>query len=57
MRGADGQDVKRRKLLTALQDARGLWKAKDHPELKDGTDAFVEKLREENETRLRTVQR
>jgi len=50
------QEVQRRKLLAALRDAKGSWKMKDHPELKDGTEAFVEKLRRENEDRLRSVQ-
>ena len=47
------QEVERRKLLAALREARGSWKAKDHPELKSGSEAFVRKLRAENEKRLK----
>lgn len=52
MRGAHGQEAKQHKLLAALRDAKGSWKTEDHPELKDGPEAFIEKLRAENEKRL-----
>lgn len=48
------QEVQRRNLLAALRDARGSWKAEDHPELREGSDAFVERLRAENEERLKS---
>ncbi len=51
-----GKEVQRRKLLAALQDARGSWKTEDHPELAHGSEAFVEELRSENDERLRPIQ-
>ena len=47
------QEVQRRKLLAALREARDCWKSEDHPELQDGSEAFVERLRSENEGRLK----
>ncbi len=47
-----GEAVRRRKLLAALRAARGCWKTEDHPELQEGSEAFVERLRRENEQRL-----
>jgi metal-responsive CopG/Arc/MetJ family transcriptional regulator len=47
------QEVQCRKLLIALREARGCWKAEDHPELRNGSEAFVEKLRSGNEERLK----
>jgi hypothetical protein len=46
------REIQRRKLLSALREARGSWKSEDHPELQEGSDAFVERLRAENEVRL-----
>lgn len=46
------RELQRRNLLAALRDARGSWKTEDHPELQDGADVFVERLRAENESRL-----
>jgi hypothetical protein len=50
------QEVKRRKLLAALREATGCWKAEDHPELDEGSTVWVEKLRAENDKRLSSVQ-
>jgi metal-responsive CopG/Arc/MetJ family transcriptional regulator len=50
------QEIQRRKLLAALREARGCWKGEDHPELKDGSEAFVERLRAENDQRVKSVQ-
>ena len=46
------QEVHRLKLSSALREARGSWKIEDHPELQDGSDAFIERLRAEKEDRL-----
>ncbi|MDQ2776691.1 MAG: hypothetical protein M3Y57_17495 [Acidobacteriota bacterium] len=51
-----GAEVRRRKLLKALQEARGSWKIEDHPELAHGSEAFVEELRSENEDRPQPIQ-
>lgn len=47
------QEIQRRKLLAAVRDARGCWNTENHPELLDGSEAFVERLRAENEARLK----
>jgi metal-responsive CopG/Arc/MetJ family transcriptional regulator len=49
------REVQRRKLLVALQEARGSWKTEDHPELAHGSETFLEQLRSENEERLRQL--
>jgi hypothetical protein len=46
------QEIQRRKLLAALREARGSWKSDDYPELAEGSDVYVERLRAENEARL-----
>ena len=46
------KEVQRLKLLAALEDARGSWKAEDHPELEHGSERWVDRLRRENEDRL-----
>ncbi len=43
--------VRRRRLLAAVQQAKGAWKSNAHPELRQGAAAFVKKLRNENEAR------
>ena len=49
------REIQRRKLLAALREARGSWKSEDHPELASGSAAFVERLRQENEARLKEL--
>jgi len=39
------KELKRLKLEKTLRDSFGAWKDNDHPELKEGTEAFVRKLR------------
>lgn len=39
------KELKRLKMEKILHTSFGAWKDKDHPELKEGTDAFVRKLR------------
>ena len=39
------KELKRLKLKKTLHDSFGAWKDKDHPELKEGIEAFVRKLR------------
>ncbi len=51
------KEVNRQRLLAALRDARGSWKTEEHPELNDGSEAFVEGLRAENEQRVPPVER
>lgn len=40
-------EVRRRRLLQALDECFGIWKDKDHPELRRGSVAYVRKLRKE----------
>ena len=46
------REIQRRKLLAAVREARGSWKTVEHPELEDGSEACVQRLRTENEIRL-----
>ena len=39
------KEFKRLKLEKVLETSFGAWKDKDHPELKEGTGAFVRKVR------------
>ncbi len=39
------RELKRLNLETALEESFGTWKDNDHPELKEGTDNFIRKLR------------
>ena len=45
-------ELKRRKLLAFLQSDEVAWKDEDHPELADGAEAWVRKLRMESNTAL-----
>jgi metal-responsive CopG/Arc/MetJ family transcriptional regulator len=49
------REIQRRNLLAALREARGSWKTEEHPELEEGSEAFVDRLRGENETRLKSL--
>ena len=40
-----GRELRRRRLLKALDEAVGCWKDENHPELKHGSVAYVRKLR------------
>ncbi len=50
------QEIRRRKQLAALKAAAGSWRAEDHPELAEGSEAWVRSLREEGEARLEQVE-
>ncbi len=52
---AASRELMRQNQLAALREASGAWKKEDHPELKDGVEAWVRKLREEGEQRFRRV--
>jgi hypothetical protein len=39
--------------IKALKAAAGAWKDKDHPELKQGSVKWVQKLRQESERRFK----
>lgn len=46
------REIRKQKLLHALDEAAGSWKAEDHPELKKGSTAFVKELRGGSDLRL-----
>ena len=46
------QEVKRRQLLSALQEAAGCWKDEHHPELRKGPKAWLRRLRKQDDRRL-----
>jgi Arc/MetJ-type ribon-helix-helix transcriptional regulator len=41
--------VNRRRLLQILSDPEPIWKDEDHPELAQGSEAWVRQMREEDE--------
>jgi metal-responsive CopG/Arc/MetJ family transcriptional regulator len=47
------KELMRRRQVEALQGAAGVWKDKDHPELKQGSAKWVRKLRQESERRFK----
>jgi hypothetical protein len=49
------KEVRRLRMLNALEQASGSWKDKGHPELKGGAAKYVEKLRKEDEKRFERV--
>jgi hypothetical protein len=46
------QELKKRRLVKAIQNAAGSWKDKDHPELKQGAAKWVERMRRQDEKRV-----
>ena len=51
------KEVQRRKLLRFLESSTPAWKDKDHPEFSAGSGAWVKKLREESEHRIKQKSR
>ena len=49
------KEVRRLRMLNALEDASGAWRDKDHPELKGGAAKYIEKIRKEDEKRFERV--
>lgn len=48
-------EVRRLRMVNVLEEASGVWKDKDHPELKGSAVKYVEKIRKEDETRFQRV--
>ena len=46
------REVKRLRMLSALEQATGSWKSEDHPELRKGSASYVRKLRTESDRRI-----
>jgi len=53
LKQAAWEEVKRQRLLRLLENPEPIWKVEDHPELKDGAAAWVERMRAEDERRDR----
>jgi hypothetical protein len=49
------KEVRRLRMLKALEEAAGAWNDKDHPELKGGAAKYVAKIRKQDEKRFRRV--
>ena len=49
------KELMRRRQIEALEAAAGAWKDKDHPELKQGSEKWVRKMRQEGERRFKKV--
>ncbi|HXM43486.1 MAG TPA: hypothetical protein VN924_19775 [Bryobacteraceae bacterium] len=49
LKQAAWEEVKRQRLLRLLENPQPIWKVEDHPELKDGAGAWVERMRAEDE--------
>jgi len=50
------RELNKRKQLAFLSSDEPAWKDEDHPELKDGTAAWVRSLRQESDSRLRKLE-
>jgi hypothetical protein len=48
--------LRKKRLLEFLRDPEPAWKEEDHPELANGTYAWVRSLRQESEVRLRKIE-
>ena len=49
-------EIQRRQQRDALHAAKGAWKDEDHPELKDGSAAWVRQMRSESEKRFQEIE-
>ena len=54
LKQAAWEEVKRQRLLKLLESEEPFWKPADHPELKRGAKAWVEKMRAEKGKRRRS---
>ena len=46
------REIRRLRMIRAVERAVGSWKATDHPELKQGAASWVRKVRQEEEKQL-----
>lgn len=49
-------EIRRREQLRALEEAAGCWKDEDHPELANGAETWVRKMRRQSEDRFQRLQ-
>lgn len=50
-------ELRRRKLLSFLQNDQPVWHDQDHPELASGTSTWVKQIRQESDTRMAKTKR
>jgi hypothetical protein len=51
------KEVRRLRMLNALEEASGAWKDEDHPELKGGAAKYVKRVRREDDKRFELMTR
>ncbi len=51
------REIRRREQLEALREAVGSWKDEDHPELANGSEAWVRRMRQESEKRFEKIEK
>ncbi len=51
------REIRRHGQREALRNAAGSWKERDHPELAQGADEWVRRMREESIRRMERIQR
>lgn len=51
------REIRRQRLLKVFENQEPIWKDADHPELSDGSEAWIRKLRLEVEGRFQQMQR
>ena len=47
------KEIQRLNYISAVRETAGIWEEEDHPELKDGSENWVRKLRDEDKKRLK----
>jgi len=47
------REIQRLNYIMAVKETAGAWETKEHPELKDGSETWVRKLRDEDKKRLK----
>ncbi|MBI4905939.1 MAG: hypothetical protein HY820_20055 [Acidobacteria bacterium] len=47
------REIKRQRLLKVFENPEPIWKDEDHPEFEGDSDAWIRRMREESEARLR----
>lgn len=47
------KEIQRLNYVSAVRETAGAWDEKDHPELKNGSEGWVRKLRDEDKKRLK----
>ena len=47
------REIQRLNYIMAVKETAGTWETEDHPELKDGSETWVRKLRDEDKKRLK----